>query len=99
MNWQIDLYLISFELAYCLRINRLIWDWQIGEDWWSGLAVGWRPTGNGLSESSRVETLRSVPCSTLVPLSVAGLSSDCLGIDIDLPLDWHDMCQSAANWV
>ena len=48
--------------------------------------MGWGPTGNGLSESSRVETLRSVPHSTLVPLSVAGLSSDCLGIDIDLPL-------------
>ena len=89
MNWQIDLYLISFELAYCLRINRLIWDWQIGEDWLSGLASEWRLTGNALSP---VETLRSVPRSKLVPLSVTGLFT-WIGmhwprIDMGLEVDW-----------
>ena len=48
--------------------------------------------------SSCVETLRSGPHSVLVPRSLAELSSDWCRIDIGFVTDWHDLCQSAANW-
>ena len=38
------------------------------------------------------------PYSRLVPRLWAGLSSDWRRIDIRFATDWHDVCQSTANW-
>ena len=48
--------------------------------------------------SSSVMTLRTGPHSALVPRLCAQLFSDWSGIDIAFVNDWHDLCQSAANW-
>ena len=48
--------------------------------------------------SSSVMTLRTGPHSALVPRLCAQLFSDWSGIDIAFVNDWHDLCQSTANW-
>ena len=50
-----------------------------------GLVLEWRLSVNGLYGSSSVETLRSVPRSSLVPRSLTGLFT-C--IDVGLAYDW-----------
>ena len=62
---------------------------------------GWRFVGFNWQlsvRSSSVEILRPGPHRILVPRLVTQLSSDWSGIDIAFVDDWHDLCQSTANW-
>ena len=74
----------------------LVYDWKIGlglAEWrrlaeWIG--AGMRLSENGLSESSSVETLRSVPIEFLFPVPLR----DCL---LGLTFNWHDLLSMRAN--